>query len=345
MPKLRTGYFAVIASLLLVESTASFAAPTVTSLELVSSARVDRTRFDFTYRIRAIGDEKAYRNASFAVTSSQPSIQIIDGQISIGQVESDRYFLPPDTFTIRHDRSVIFNPSAIAYAFSGEAVGKPTPSNPVIVEVAFLESGGRLLHTGSFPIQQSAPVPNTVQLMRALVLGDVTAASYRFLDGAGQVIAQAPLLRVLERGSESSEFVESVFVPSVRFQIEIIATSPTVGSVSSRSAWYSPPAVSLKIVPVRALLERGGNVPVRLQVQSLTGNGAYQLKLVSPAMMSSPSSTWSLNLAPGQLLEVETSLSASATTPAFSRFLVLAEIVPAGTGLPVSYASLPFWVE
>lgn len=98
------------------------AEPTVVGYELVSSTRVDRTRFDYRYRVRVQNAAPAYTNASFTVTSSVASTQVIEAVVAMGEVPANTSSLSTDTFTIRQDRLVAVNLAALAWRFSGVAL-------------------------------------------------------------------------------------------------------------------------------------------------------------------------------------------------------------------------------
>jgi hypothetical protein len=106
------------------------AAPVVQSYSLVSSVRSGRTTFDYTYRPLVRGDGDSYHNAAFAITSTNPSTQVINNVVNIGDLDAEQVMLATNTFTIRQDRLVPFDQSALHFAFSGQAISKSISWTP-----------------------------------------------------------------------------------------------------------------------------------------------------------------------------------------------------------------------
>jgi hypothetical protein len=95
---------------------------TIGGYTLVSSQRVTRTVFDYTYRAQLSNPGPAGGLAALGVTaqvmSLSPATQIVDGTLSFGDVPAGGAAASVDTFTIRQDRAVAFNPAALAWTIN-----------------------------------------------------------------------------------------------------------------------------------------------------------------------------------------------------------------------------------
>ena len=110
---------AIFTALLLVTTIAD-AAPSfsVAGYSLVSNVRSGRTTYDMTYRINVKNDSTTnVFSAAGTVTSNQPFISIIDGNVTFGKVNATASATSFDTFTIRVNRLYQVNNADIAWNF------------------------------------------------------------------------------------------------------------------------------------------------------------------------------------------------------------------------------------
>lgn len=119
------------------------AAASVTNISLVSSTRVGRTTFDYTYTIAVQNGTPALNQAQATVTSSSAATQVIKGAVSLGTLAAGATTASSDTFTIRQDRTVPFNPAALTWTVTGTPVGGP-PSMSVTLSDAFVAPNGSI---------------------------------------------------------------------------------------------------------------------------------------------------------------------------------------------------------
>ncbi len=92
---------------------------TVGNHTLVATTRFNRTLFDFTYTAtltNAGGD--AFQNVIATLTSRAAATQVIDGKLTFGKVEPGAVLRSQNTFTIRQDRTVPFNPADLVWTVS-----------------------------------------------------------------------------------------------------------------------------------------------------------------------------------------------------------------------------------
>jgi hypothetical protein len=92
------------------------AAPVVDhNYELVSSTRAGRTDYDYTYKAKIINNNTNLLNVAATVSSSSPNTKIIDGNVHFGNLPAGASLTSADTFTIRQNRSFVFDPNTLVW--------------------------------------------------------------------------------------------------------------------------------------------------------------------------------------------------------------------------------------
>lgn len=102
-----------------------FASPVAAELTrgdliLVSSKRVSRVAFEYTYRVEVTNTGPAVQDLAATVTSTSPGTVIVEGGLSFGEVSTDTTVTSADTFTLRQDRRFPFDPDALDFAVTFE---------------------------------------------------------------------------------------------------------------------------------------------------------------------------------------------------------------------------------
>lgn len=323
------------------------AAPFVESYTLVSSVRSGRSSFDYTYRPLIRVDSNSYRNAAFTVTSTTPATQVVKAAVIVGDLDAGNIVLTPDTFTIRQDRLVPFDRTALQFVFSGTIVSQEQgPGNLSVGEVTFLEPGGRTGHEILLSMPSSDPPAGQSIAMSVDVYGSVGSATYRLLDTSGQELANGYLSQPTDANSTSASYVAVVLVPSQPFKIEISAVGNNPTPFVWLSRLYVPTVTSLRIEPVKGVLSKGETVPVTLRLASTSASSAnYTVRLWLPAGLSGNTGPWNVALGPGETRDISTSITAPVGGAAFVRYTVIAEALAEVTGsVPVS-CNFEFEVE
>ncbi|MEJ0087509.1 MAG: Ig-like domain-containing protein [Pseudomonadota bacterium] len=90
----------------------------VTELVLVSSQRYSSYLSDFTYRIRVVNQGGALTNASASVTSSIATTTLLDNDVVLGTLAAGSTSVSTDTFTLRQDRRVAFDPARLNWTIN-----------------------------------------------------------------------------------------------------------------------------------------------------------------------------------------------------------------------------------
>jgi beta-lactam-binding protein with PASTA domain len=135
------------------------AAATVTGLNLVSSTRIDRVTFSYTYTVNVQNGTPALRNATATVTSNVASITVTKGTVNLGTLAANAKSTSSDTFSIRVNRTVAVNASALAFVVAGT----PLANVPSVVGLAQATAATTLanagLSVGTVTQQSSGTVP------------------------------------------------------------------------------------------------------------------------------------------------------------------------------------------
>jgi len=90
---------------------------------LISTTRVNRTQSDFSYSVKITNQDVSASSVSVVVGSTDPNTLIIDESLSFGAIATGAQGLSTDTFTLRQDRRVPFNPDVLTFNFTAIPVG------------------------------------------------------------------------------------------------------------------------------------------------------------------------------------------------------------------------------
>ncbi len=133
------------------------AAAEVTGQQLVSSVRTGRTSIDYTYRITVRNGTPALSAAQATLQSSSPATQVLKASVLLGDLAAGATLTSTDTFVIRQDRSVAFNPASLLWTVSGASIAGPStmelglsepfvaPDGSISVSPTVRDAGGALL--------------------------------------------------------------------------------------------------------------------------------------------------------------------------------------------------------
>lgn len=109
------------------------------SLEQIDRDRVNRTNFIYSYRVRLRNTGSDAGLVVADVSSMTPSTAVLDGHLRFRNVLANQTVLSKDTLTIRHDRTVPFDPSALVWSFEvdpeqNECTGSASDQMSTLVE-------------------------------------------------------------------------------------------------------------------------------------------------------------------------------------------------------------------
>ncbi|MBY0399072.1 hypothetical protein K2X89_02175 [Myxococcota bacterium] len=91
------------------------------SYQLVRSERVGRTEFLYTYRVNVVNSGGDASNVRASVMSSAAATVVTDGSVAFGDVAGGSTVTSTDTFTLRQDRTVAFDPGALVWSVQFDA--------------------------------------------------------------------------------------------------------------------------------------------------------------------------------------------------------------------------------
>lgn len=95
----------------------TLAAPVFDQLELVSTQRVSRFDFEYTYRVHVVNAEAAVTSVAAVVASASAATIIVDASLSFPDIDADASAVSTDTFTLRQDRRVLFQLESLQFDF------------------------------------------------------------------------------------------------------------------------------------------------------------------------------------------------------------------------------------
>ncbi|MCZ6680015.1 MAG: DUF6531 domain-containing protein, partial [Candidatus Poribacteria bacterium] len=95
---------------------------TIANYHLVMGERVGRTTFNYTYRATVTNAGADAQNVTAIVTSTSSDTVVVEGLLTFGSVPAGSTIQSIDTFTIRHDRQVLFAPDVLVVEFQSERV-------------------------------------------------------------------------------------------------------------------------------------------------------------------------------------------------------------------------------
>ncbi len=115
------------------------------SYQLISSKRITRTLFDFTYKVQITNSgAEHFGDVAATVTSIAAATTIVDGNVMFGAVAPGATVTSQDTFTLRQDRTLPFNPADLVWTMLANRapVADAGPNQTVAVGAVVQLDGG-----------------------------------------------------------------------------------------------------------------------------------------------------------------------------------------------------------
>lgn len=292
----------IIGLLALTCSMGTQAKPSIEGVDLVSTTRFDRTKFDYKFALRVKGDTKHYDTGVFTATMNAPGSTLLNNKINTGRIDSGSFSRPVETITIRHDRTFPFDRSKLTFAFTGKLSASSIPSvGPTIGRVNFHEFGGRPGHEGSVPIRTEDPIAGASLALEATIFGNVNVAQYTFRNASGAILltGNLPLL-----SPELYLFVANIVIPSSKFTVEIKATGADGKTNVWQSRLYTPQTFTARLEPTTGVFVYGQTIPAKIVATSTTASGDYTLSLLRPSDFAGEVGPWNVTISPGKTVEI-----------------------------------------
>ena len=147
----------------------------VQKMDLVSSQRMNRTEFRYSYTVDALNTGGLAHSVTATVTSTSSSTKIVSGTLEFGDVQAGAVATSSNTFTLQQDRTVPFDPHALVFTFqtgNRPPVADPGPDQRVVVgDTVQLDGSGSTDMDGDSLMFRwtfvSAPAGSGVQLSDA----------------------------------------------------------------------------------------------------------------------------------------------------------------------------------
>lgn len=231
---------------------------------LVNRERKGRFFFDYTYRLSFSYSGDPLTGVVATVTSQSRNTRIVDGEIVIGALTAGTV-TPADTFTIRHNRRVPFNPDDLVWRFVADAPPPVGDNAPEIVSAPIVSGTAGTSYT--YPvIAQDADAGDVLTYRLALapqgmsidpssgvirwtppaaVAADVDV---RVADTTGREDRQIYLLRVAERDGDQPPVLDPIPDWTLRtgesFQTTVTGRDPE-GSALTYRVEQGPPGLAI----------------------------------------------------------------------------------------------------
>lgn len=116
----------------------------VNKLVLKAERRITRTVFEYDYQVEIKNNGGALTGVLAQLTAVGAGTSIVDGSVSVGAIAAGATVLATDIITLRHDRSLPFQPAALVWQFQSDPVAlvalPGNPSDPAVDNVPEYEA-------------------------------------------------------------------------------------------------------------------------------------------------------------------------------------------------------------
>lgn len=318
-----------LASALIFAAGMANAAPTVEGIDLVSSTRVDRTKFDYTYTLRVRGDTNNYDSGTFIAKISSPGSTLLKNTVAASRLDAGSFYRTTDYITIRQDRQFPFDRTKLAFTFSGFVSESSNPGNgPTISEVNFYEWAGRPGHESASPLAIENPVAGSTLTLGTSILGNVNSANFTVRNEAGSVLQTDVLTKPF---AALPTYASTIVVPTANFTIEIAATGTDGKTNKWRSKVFTPQTFYARIAVDSAVFAYGQVISAKIVGTSTTASGNYTISLVRPSDFPGSLGPWTVTALPGTSFEIPIQLQAPASGVSSSYYTLTLTYAPLTT--------------
>ena len=139
---------------------------TVQDRELVSKRRAGRGLYDYTYRLTIDNVGTTLNNVKVYVSCEATGTELIDDIVDFGDIPENAQVTSTDTFTLRQNRRIPFNPECLVYEvgfdtvvrLSGTATDEPLSGAIIIGTVTRPDSGRPIIESGRPIIEEFTAV-------------------------------------------------------------------------------------------------------------------------------------------------------------------------------------------
>ncbi|MBL8200338.1 MAG: S8/S53 family peptidase [Chromatiales bacterium] len=174
---------------------------TVEGVTLVSSSRVGRASFTYTYTVRVVnGGAVAVQGVTGTVTSGAATTEVMDANLVFGDMAPGASVTSSDTFTIRQDRTAPLATANLSIALSGTPAGSGSPEGVLLGGQAGDSALAALVDLFPIPARQEDVVGGViltrldVAIAASARVGEINAALAAINARIAGMNAGAPLL-------------------------------------------------------------------------------------------------------------------------------------------------------
>ena len=118
-------------------------------VQLVEEVRVSRTVSQFTFAAVLTNPGAALAGATARVVSLSPRTVIVDSELRFGAIATAGSARSVDTFSVRQDRTALFNPTDLAWTITPDAANQPPTAAIAAVGAVFVAQAVTLDGRGS----------------------------------------------------------------------------------------------------------------------------------------------------------------------------------------------------
>jgi hypothetical protein len=147
--------------------------PSVIGLTKVSETRVNRTTFDYVFKVTVQNGSQTLSNVTATVVGTGPGTTVIDGNAALGDMGASASATSTDTITLRQDRTLIFELALLSWQVAGTPVAVPASlqlsptqwvigaGSPVAITSKVLDSSNQVIVPAPAVNFQLVPVVNS----------------------------------------------------------------------------------------------------------------------------------------------------------------------------------------
>ncbi len=313
-----------LAVLLFIATSSAWGQASVTGMNQVSSTRVGRTTYDYTYTINVANGSPGLSNAVATVTSSAAATVIVQGSVSLGTLAAGASTTSTNTFTLQQNRLVAFDPTALSWTITG------TPFDVVPNVVGLRQSAASTAITAA-----------------SLAIGSTSQQSSTTVT-SGNVISQSPVAGTqVAAGSAVSVVVSSgppqVAVPNVvglgQAAVSGVLTTAglVLGSVTQQSSTMVMAGNVISETPIATTLVNVGSA-----VSVVVSSGPLQVAVPNVVGLTQSGASGAFSTA-GLLLGSVTQQASTTVTPGniISETPIAATLVNLGSAVNIIVSSGP----
>lgn len=223
-----------VVGVLLLNSGLVYAQFTVVKLNLVSEQRVTRILYDYTYTVDITNTGTTVAEVSATIASTSSNTVILKNTLVFGEIAGGSSASSKDMFTLRHNRTIPFDPNVLVFVFSTKStmpVANAGPDQVVIVGSTVNLDGSNSTDASSHSLNfnwsfVSIPEGSIARFSKSEIISPSFVA-----DIAGEYVIQ-----LIVDNSTRESVPDTVIITALNRVTPITNPSPESGSVLAADA-------------------------------------------------------------------------------------------------------------